>query len=260
MSRIVRAFWVVLTLPLLAASPATNATTNPTTNPATSPGRQTQVALWFAELAGRDPVERDAARLALMNLPMIDLRLLRVCVAARPASPAQADAVRDVVVHVLTREAVRSMPSNGLPYIGISHVPTADLLAVDDVGNLLPSGTVVEGVLPGAPAATALRVGDVILGVDRPDGNAAWITPTIELDRPQAPQLGEWVTACPPGEAMTFVVRRAGRVLRIAIKPEPRPLSLGGGLPDVVILAENARVDANRVFNEDWATLPGMSP
>lgn len=247
-SRTAKAFCIVFALPLLAASPAT------------SPARRTQIATWLTKLVDRDAAVRDAARIELMSLPLADLPVLRECVIAKRPTPAQACVVRDVVVHLLTREAVRSMPTGGLPYIGVSHAPSDEQVELDPAGELMPSGTTIERVMPGTPAAVLLQVGDAVLGVDAPDGRTLWITPSMELGRPQAPQLGQWIMACPPGDPVTLVVRRAGRVLRVRITPEPRPLPLGPVMDDAVIPINNAKVDANRFFDEQWATLPGLSP
>ncbi|MGN9844011.1 site-2 protease family protein [Nonomuraea sp. H19] len=96
--------------------------------------------------------------------------------------------------------------------------------------NVSGSGVIVAGVIPGAPAAAALRQGDVIVAVDHRDLHHTW-------------QLQETVAARPAGTRFTLTVERGGATRQVSATSAELPrLAQGVGI-GVLGQTRDLRVD-----------------
>ena len=199
--------------PAALAAPATQPATRPTTQ-STSPGAQ--LGTWFAELADPDADVRASALTKLLSISRADLDALRAVVEqAKPVAPAQAAALHDVIVHVyLSGDPFEADPNAG--FLGVRPL-REDAFEALQLGNdpAADVGVPVGERLPGFCGFQGLRGGDVILGVLGPRATrlARWM------------ELRDYVSRSAPGETLTFEVLRQGRVMKVPIKLDPRPLA-----------------------------------
>jgi 2-alkenal reductase len=102
------------------------------------------------------------------------------------------------------------------PFLGIEGTAVTPMLAnyyglVDERGNLLDHGVLVQNVLPGTPAHTAgLRPGDVIIAVN---------DTTIDEEHPLINVLLDYQ----PGDTVRLTVLRDGRRLQMQVTLAERP-------------------------------------
>jgi hypothetical protein len=145
----------ILSLFLVAVSLASP----PTTKPAD------QITTWFKELANRDPVVRQDARVALMGISRDELNILRTIVEKnRPLAPSQAAALHDIVEQVFLAGEPYPMFPNHPGFLGVRFEnPLATMLDGND--ERTSSGVVVASCIPGFCANRYLQSGDVIIGI-----------------------------------------------------------------------------------------------
>jgi len=241
-----------------APRPATRPAAAAAATPATQP---TRVERMLRDLADPDPAVRDASYSALLNLTRDDLPALRDAItAARPLSPAQSALLREVVTQVyLAGEPYAVDPDQLRGFLGLMQPPTdyvvvradraAPGAAVDGAGGgsteyLL--GVPVGERLPGFCAYRALRSGDVILAL-------------LEARRIPLREWGELqlaVAQAGPGQTVAFEVLRNGRLLKVPIRLDPRPRSVGGGF-DVLEDIRRREERADEYWETNFAPLIG---
>jgi hypothetical protein len=188
------------------------ATTSPCTQPA-SPKRLAAVRLMLAGLASEDSDRREEARLELLGLQRSDLPTLREAVRlTMPLEPSQRAVLRDIVTHVfLVGDPYSSM---GDGFLGVL-LPNS--LWPDQRAMLsLERGVAVMSRLPGYCAFRMLKDGDVIIGLAG--------QPEMELNSPE--QLTAAVKGTRAGQTITFEVIRQGRIVKVPIRLDRRPIGI----------------------------------
>jgi len=220
---------VVLAVAALAAAPATGPTSRPTAS---------DLRTWFAGLDDVDADVRADSYSKLLGLRRADLEGLRPIVEqARPLSPGQSAALRDVVVHVYLTGHEYEPDAEGQGFLGVRPLhQTMDLL----IGADEPDGGVAIGErLPGFCGFRALRTGDVILGTlgARPTKLRRW------------PELQHYVQQS-RGGTVTFEVLRQGRVMNVAIQLDTRPAAAGD--PRFQNVMEELLAERQALAEEYW--------
>lgn len=214
-----------LSIVLLAASAApADSPPSPSTNPTTQPTAEASEVRreWFA-LADADPDARSAARDALMSLSPESLETLRRIVQEQPILPQQAAMLKEIVSHVFLRGdayaadpqvgwlGVRMLLARGGPMIVLPPTDPAE----GNSQTAAPTGVWISERFPGFVGYRTLAEGDVIVAVDadasiaiRDSNDFTWVIR----------QIG-------PNRELVLRVLRGGRLLRIPVKLDKRPLT-----------------------------------
>lgn len=173
-----------------------------------------QLQHWLNDLADDDAQVRETARMQLMGISRGELRMFRDVVAqSRPLLPAQAVALRDIVLQAYASGEPYE-PDRREGFLGIE-LSTVEL-PVQRPEGLQASGVLVVSRMLGFGAYRMLQDGDIILGV---------------LDRPNA-RIGEFmdlatiIRSIPPGTAIRIEVYRRGRIITVPITLDARPADL----------------------------------
>lgn len=194
-----------------------DATTAPATAPTTAPTAQLeQFCQWVSELNDADAGKREAAFERLLGMKRADLPVLRRAAEGfRPLSPAQAAALRRVVVHVyLTGETYEANPAAG--FLGVRLGDVIDLNSgLEEGRNAGPRmGVVIIDRMPGFCGYGALRDGDIIVAItDRP----ATAIGSLE-------SLRVVIQSFAAGQTIHMEVIRQGRRVRTAAVLDGTPL------------------------------------
>jgi hypothetical protein len=202
----------------------------------------------FAELGDSDATVRDAARQSLMGIERRYLPALQRLVAdARPLLPSQAAVLRQIVVHVYCAGEPYDADDN-FGFLGVRMQPTAVSVrpaADDDFEGPLPQyGVVIVERLPGFIGNRMLLEGDVILGIaERPE---------IQFRTDMAFSYAVRDTGA--GRTINFYVLRRGRLVKVPVKLDPRPVG-GLDLPNVDVLSAQRRQKAENYWRESFAPL-----
>jgi hypothetical protein len=224
--------------------------------PATQPVAEAKLQTWFNDLAASDAAVRDAALGALLELTRAELPGLRQVVErSRPVAPSQAHALRDVVNHVfLSGETYPAEPRVGflglvIPTLDSVEVPRGAAAAEPPEPNAIvvaraSTGVPIEYRIPGFCAFRALREGDVVLSITKPN----------------ARRLRDWneltysIRAYPAGESIALEVLRQGAVLSVPVTLDAKPLVPQEEVWHNVILP-NREAAAQAYWNEHFAPL-----
>ncbi|HWE01910.1 MAG TPA: hypothetical protein VG326_05820 [Tepidisphaeraceae bacterium] len=201
-----------------AAPDAPPAPTKPTTQPTAPPVPQDLASIKksFVQLANSDWAVRSEALTRLMSLSADALPLLQKAVEeSRPVVPAQATVLRQIVTQVfLSGDVYPNNPADGFLGIHMEEIT----LSFSDAGADDRAGTntrvVVTDRMPGFPGARTLLDGDVILAIlDRPD---------VTLHT--SAEFAGAVKGMGAGATVHFEILRQGRVIRVPVKLDARPL------------------------------------
>lgn len=240
---------------------------------ATQPSEvEESIAKSFAGLADDDAAVRESARAELLGMERRHLPVLKQVVErTRPLVPSQVVGLRSIVTHVyLAGDPYPSDPGAGflgvrmyativnLPKLATPPPPQADaedVEAAEPGAGLLPDGAGMEEFLvgvviaeriPGFVGARMLREGDVVIGL--PDRAA------MLLDTPSA--FTEAVRATRPGDAVNLLLLRRGRLVKVAVPLDPRPLAADQGrLEAMDLLDRERRKRAEAYWREQFAPL-----
>jgi hypothetical protein len=201
-----------------------------------------QLRAWFEQLNDARPETRRDAMEMLMLIPADQLPVLRDVVEhARPVTPSQRMALRDIVTQVvLANEPYMPDPEGG-GFLGLVWPPLPPF--ADD--NDPTQGVIVRRRVPGSPSYAQLRDGDVLISArEIPVDPVRFKNSFIELVKPfQA------------GQTITFQVMRDGKLRVVPIKLKPRPANVGGPQLESWIAA---RLDvANVYWNKTFRLLVG---
>ena len=185
-----------------------------------------RVQNYFEQLADSDPAKRDEARTALMGLRRDQLATLRHIVESnQPLAPAQAAALREIVIHVfLAGDPYRQNIRSGFLGAMLREEEMAPLATTPDEAAPVPPkdgvvGVVITEAIEGFCANRFLRAGDIILGVIGSD-----FYPT-----PQSGDLTLRVQDVSPGDPITLQILRQGKVIRVTFKVDARPFAAESG-------------------------------
>lgn len=184
---------------LLAA--ATARAGQPPAAPAKASDGLSAVRQWFCDLAHADPAVREEAKVNLMGMPRRQLEAFQKLVGeSRPLRPSQKAVLREIVTHVYLA-GDRYDANENFGFLGI------------EMDRFAPCVLVTKRV-PGFPGYRMLRNGDVIVGIaERPDVRCR-----------DSQEFGLAVRALGPGRKVHFEVMRGGRVIRVPVVLDPRPL------------------------------------
>ncbi|HEX8322371.1 MAG TPA: hypothetical protein VF595_00535 [Tepidisphaeraceae bacterium] len=236
--------WRASMLLLLLASFTTAA------EPATRPVDRRLIDDALARLADPEPAARDSGRLWLMGLQPAELPRLVEAAAARPLRPAQGVALREIILYVLTRDALRQTPTrDNKTFLGV-RLPSVFAYTADE--STIPVGIPVLYRLPGFAGQRFFEEGDVILGFSLRD-RVEWVRTRDELMNV--------INQFKPGEIITAVVQRAGRTFDVPVTLDARPTPGGAGEEEqyeqhylmLTNLIHQAQADAERAYAERYA-------
>jgi hypothetical protein len=222
--------------PLLGADRATTA-------PATQPSQRIDVIKnLLAQLSADSSPQRELARVALMGLKRGELPILREAVkASLPLDPNQVSVLREIVTQIYLAGDLYAAEEDGHGFLGI-HLPywgkpeERSLLSLE-------RGVAVVSRVPGFCSYRMLQDGDVLLAMVVPGG-------TIEVNTNE--QLIDAVTGAKAGDTVTFEVLRQGRILKIAITLDRKPLNLTTQLEE---FSARRADQANEFWERDFAPL-----
>lgn len=197
----------------------------PATQPATSLAHVRQLV---AHLNHKDSNVREAARIALMGLKRDDIPTLREAVSqSLPLEPSQTAVLKDIVTQVYLAGDMYLAEDDG--FLGV-RLPSnfkpeeKALLAIE-------KGVAIVSRIPGFCAFRMLQDGDVILGV----------TDGVRINSPD--ELIAAVSHYKAGQTISFDVQRQGKLTRVAITLDRRPIGLGANSIEEFIGNRTDRAD-----------------
>lgn len=257
---------VAIVSPLRAddAPPGAAADAPPATQPTTRPAEDhadayaAKIGKWWSELSDRDPAVREAARTGLMGLSPQDLPVLRKWVVdTRPAMPAQAVVLREIVTQVfLSGDTYATDGREG--FLGVR--PGEVNMTIRPPGNAAPNpeqpgidpdavyGVAILERMPGFCGARSLQDGDIILGIVE--------RPSAQFRNPS--EFSTAVRLMGPGQLLHFQVLRQGQVIRIPITLSARPEAaefIPGGPRTMDQLLEDRERKAKEYWEAEFAPL-----
>jgi hypothetical protein len=255
---------------------------------------ESSIGKTFDLLSDADASVRDAARTRLMGMDRRYLSVLeRVVTARRPLRPSQAVALRQIVTHVYCAgepyEPDKQVLLDGdrrverpVGFFGVTLEPTtvnvqaAELALAQGAGgdalfepelferhveenvfnnadrakrSVQRTGILIQSRFAGFVGARLLRTGDVVLGIAE--------APEINMNAAPNP-FTTVVRVIPPGETIHLILLRNGRLLKVAIAPDARPLMPnGGGLPEMMAFDQARRAKADKYWRDTFAPLLG---
>jgi hypothetical protein len=212
------------------------------------------IARAWAELTHRDPAVREAARVKLMAMDADQLPAFRRLVAAsRPLAPSQAIVLREIVTQVFLAGQTYE-PSGHQGFLGVRlNEVTVNLrpeaaAAVELPDQILAGnepdsahGIVIVERIPGFCGARAFQDGDIVLSIDE--------RPEVRIG-PMGGGFTEAVRSFGPGQTIHFRVLRQGRVTRVPLTLDARPMDADrGGVMDPLRDFQDERA---RLAREYW--------
>jgi hypothetical protein len=196
----------------------------------------------FDQLNDARPEARRDALEKLMLISFDELPALRDVVEhARPVTPSQRVALREIVTQVVLAHEPYAPDPEGGGFLGLIWPPLTPFVEDSDPTQ----GVIVRRRVPGSPSYAQLRDGDVILSArEIAVDPVRFKNSFIELVKPfQA------------GQTITLQVMRDGKLLVVPIKLKPRPANVGGQQLESWIAA---RLDiANEYWNNMFRLLVG---
>lgn len=168
-----------------------------------------QLRRWVVGLMDADPAVRERSRVALMGLSREELGTLAAVVHDfRPLEMPVAETLRDVVEHVYLTGYAYEKEERG--FLGITMADGPEVTAKMQV--------VVESRMPGFVAYRMMQDGDVVLDIEeRP------------LEQPvDRNEFCDVVRGFRPGKLVHFKVLRRGKVVRVPIRLDARPMDRTG--------------------------------
>ena len=164
------------------------------------------------ELGAKEPPVRAAAKLRLMGLPFDQLGALKSHVSEmKPLTPAQAEALQDVVIYVYTRGEIGKNAVGSRGFLGVSFLAYDEFELIDRPSPEPPPGLLTgasfTGRLPGFVAYRYLADGDVILSIASRAG---------EYATPDRHQLMEIIRSLRGGEMVTLRVLRGPTIVELS--------------------------------------------
>jgi hypothetical protein len=226
MTRVFLCLILVLSIPALAEPP--------TTQPATQDDAQTRrLQSLFNDLAHANSDTRDRARVELMGMGRSDLPVFRAVVErSRPLLPAQALALREIVMHAfLAADIYPGDRDTGFLGVQLGNV----MLEGEEEGE--SEGVLITGRIVGFCGYRMLRTGDVILRLME--------HPNVPLRSHQ--HLADMIRTFPAGETVQVEVLRQGQIVRLPIRLDARPLEL-----DEAANLDNFQWRRDDRFEEYW--------
>lgn len=164
----------------------------------------------FDQLSDDQPVVRDSARRRLMQLSRKDLSTLREIVKARlPLLPAEADSLHEIVTQsYLSDDSYPTEATHG--FLGVVW-PTWDMWELEC------GGVEIRYRVPGFCAYRCFEDGDIILAIGEPQD---------ELELHDSKQMTDAVQSHAAGQRVLFKVLRRGRLIRVPVVLDARPLGM----------------------------------
>ena len=180
----------------------------------------------FDQLSDDQPVVRDSARRRLMQLSRKELSTLREIVKARlPLLPSEADSLHEIVTQAyLSDDSYPTETTHG--FLGVIW-PDWDMAQLDC------GGVEIRYRVPGFCAYRCFEDGDVVLAIGEPQD---------EQELHDSRQMTAAVQSYPAGQRVLFKVLRRGRLIRVPVVLDARPLGL---------TAASMVVDFSAVRNEE---------
>jgi hypothetical protein len=210
------------------------------TRPATQPS--SVITKSFQQLGDADPQVREQARIDLMGLKRSDLESLRAIVQrARFVSPQQASVLRDVVLHVYLAGQSLELEPEGRGCLGIK---MGDTVNVNDDQDRYPEGVIVRERIPGFCAYRMLCDGDVICGIAE--------SPRLRFTMSE--DVSAAISGYHAGDRLNLIVRRGGRIVRVPVTLDPRPVQFGSQLT-FDALEQTMLNDADNYWERNFAPL-----
>lgn len=230
---IIRMLRILPILGLLLISAATFADA-----PATQPVSPTLVKRLVSQLNHKDAAVREAARLALMGLKRDDIPTLRDAVAQSvPLEPSQEAVLKDIVTQIYLAGDMYLAEDDGFLGVRLAGWQKPEeraLLAIE-------KGVAIVSRIPGFCAFRHLQDGDVILGVSE----------GMPINSPD--ELIAAVSRFKAGQTITFDIQRQGKLMKVSITLDRRPIGLGNNSIDEFI--GNRADRANDLWEKTFAPL-----
>jgi hypothetical protein len=194
----------------------------------------------FAELAAPEDAVRETARADLLALRPSDLQtLLEIVKQSIPLQPSQAAVLHEIVTHVyLTGRPYPSDPDHG--FLGIRMGP---LDGVSDDGD----GIEVLGRIPGFIAFRQLQDGDILRSVV---ADATHLAAVLRSAEDVKDSVNEHRRS---GDVIVFEVLRRGRLIRVPLALDARPLRVNALGGDDFI--SSRQEDAEAFWDKEFAAL-----
>lgn len=220
------------------APPATRPTTLPADYP---PQKMEQVRKWLIGLADPDPAVREDSRYELMGLTRADLPALRLAAERyRPLERSLLENLRDIVTHVYLTEDPEVKRVN-LGFLGID-LPSQDAPLPDDSKLIIT----ITARMKGFAGYRALRNGDVIVDIEEAPLPARATDPRVIVQL-----FIDGIMSFPPGQTVHLKVLRQGKMVRIPVKLDARPLPQDGArLTETEVMAMRNRRE--RAAQDYW--------
>jgi hypothetical protein len=207
-------------------------------NPLPDAAASNGVRRWFTELSDDNPSVRELARRKLLMLTRADLPGLREVVKERsPLMPAESEVLRDIVTQIYLAEDPYE-GDNAHGFVGVMF----DL--EQDFEDLPTDGVEVRHRMPGFCASRWLEDGDVILSV----GNS-------DLIRSHE-KMTDAVKSNSAGQSITFEILRCGRLIRVPVVLDARPIELmPGDSATIASFIAKRQESANTYWEENFQPL-----
>jgi len=165
-----------------------------------------QVTALVNALADPNASQRLFARERLFDLSPDDLpALMEVVKQSQPLLPAQATALKEIVLHVYARSLSYATATRE-GFLGIRFEPQNQFEE-----NASP---IIVGRIPGFIAYAKLRDGDVV---------KSFITPSGPVAVANNKQVADWIKQARPGQILKLEIQRQNQILRVSMPADPRP-------------------------------------
>lgn len=191
------------------------------------------------QLSDDHPAYRDAARRRLMQLSRKDLSVLQEVIKARlPLLPSEADALHEIVIQAyLSDDSYLTEATRG--FLGV-------LFGFDqEMGEPECGGVEIRFRVPGFCAYRCFEDGDIVLAIGDPQD---------ELELHNSSQMTVAVQSHAAGQRVLFKVLRRGRLVRVPVVLDARPLDVNAASM-VVDFSARRTVKAEAYWDENFEAL-----
>lgn len=204
----------------------------------------------YDRLTDPDPVERGKARTELLGLKKDQLPLLKKAVASsQPVTPAQAQVLRDIVVHIHVHEAIGFGTKGDKPFLGVDTPEYYDFERPPAIGCLITQPFI------GFTAYRYVQPGDIVVQASVRNMNRQ--VTTFE-------DFARVLKTAKLGDIVSMTVARGGSKVDISFPLESNPLILtsrnanaGANQANIVTATRLKPLirDANRFFDKEFGPL-----